>query len=274
MWVWPQLLLSQVTRSESHKKRLAIDYSQTINRFTLLDAYPLPRIDDTVNAIAQYQVFSTIDLRSAYHQVSINENDKPYTAFQAGNALYQFTRIPFGVTNGVACFQRIMANSITCENLNGTFAYLDNVTICGKDQQEYDENLKCMLSRCCYSSSNHLQWWQECFFYPKVGYSGGKEKSDQIHNAYANSQFQLIWKVLTEFLDFSSLDPALFWGNMTPHYYIRLPKSREAQKTFENLKKDVAESVICAIDEGIPFSVETDATGYASQPPLIRMDAQ
>ena len=149
-----------VARNENHKKRMVIDYSQTINRFTLLDAYPLPRIDDTINAIAQYQVFSTIDLRSAYHQVSIKESDKPYTAFQAGNALYQFTRIPFGVTNGVACFQRIMTDIIAEEKLQGTIAYLDNVTICGKDQEEHDENLKRfqdVTSRCGFSTSNHLQ---------------------------------------------------------------------------------------------------------------------
>ncbi len=70
---------------------MVADYSQTVNRFTLLDAYPLPRIDDTIKAIAQYQVFTTIDLRSVYHQVKIKESDKPYTAFQAGHALYQFT---------------------------------------------------------------------------------------------------------------------------------------------------------------------------------------
>ena len=55
-----------VTRSERHRKRLVIDYSETINRFTQLDAYPMPSIDDAVNQIAQYTVFSTIDLKSAY----------------------------------------------------------------------------------------------------------------------------------------------------------------------------------------------------------------
>ncbi len=94
------------------KRRLAVDYSQTINRFTLLDTYPLPRIDATVNKIAQYRVYSTIDLRSAYHQVPIKSDDNPYTAFDAagggggGGCLYQSTRIPFGVTNGVSYFQR------------------------------------------------------------------------------------------------------------------------------------------------------------------------
>ena len=56
-----------IVSPENHKKRLVVDYSQTINRFTLLDAYPLPRIEDMVNEIASYQVFSTLDLTSAYH---------------------------------------------------------------------------------------------------------------------------------------------------------------------------------------------------------------
>ena len=119
-----------VTKDESHKKRLAIDYSQTINRFTLLDAFPLPRINDLVNDIAQCRVFSTIDLRSAYHQVPLKEEDKQCTAFEARNNLYQFTRLPFGVTNGVACFQREMMKFVEQNNLNAVFPYLDNITIC------------------------------------------------------------------------------------------------------------------------------------------------
>ena len=70
-----------MTRNENQKKRLVIDYSQTIDSFTMLDAYPLPRSDDTVNYIAQYRVFSTIDLCSEYHQIKINDSEKFYTAF-------------------------------------------------------------------------------------------------------------------------------------------------------------------------------------------------
>ena len=113
-----------VTKDENHKKRMAIDYSQTITKFTLLDAFPLPRIDELVNQIAQYRVFSTIDLRSAYHQVPLKDDDKPYTAFEARGCLYQFTRLPFGVTNGVACFQREMVKFVQEENLKATFPYL------------------------------------------------------------------------------------------------------------------------------------------------------
>ena len=135
-----------VTKEENHRKRLVIDYSQTINMYTQLDAFPLPRIDDFVNNIASYKVFSSIDLKSAYHQVTLDESDKIYTAFEADGALYQFTRMPSGVTNGVSCFQRIVNDFIAANNLEGTFAYLDNIYVCGHDQIEHDKNLQCFLN--------------------------------------------------------------------------------------------------------------------------------
>ena len=78
-----------VTKDERHKKRLVVDYSQTINLYTELDAYPLPRIDEMVEKIATYEVFSTLDLKDAYHQVKIQDCDKLYTAFEADGSLYQ-----------------------------------------------------------------------------------------------------------------------------------------------------------------------------------------
>ena len=62
---------------------MVVDYSETINKYTQLDAYPLPKIEEMVNKIAQYKVFSTIDLRSAYYQIPLSEKDKIYTAFEA-----------------------------------------------------------------------------------------------------------------------------------------------------------------------------------------------
>lgn len=134
-----------VTTNERHKKRMVIDYSQTINRYTYLDAYPLPRVDDLVEKVSRYTVFSTLDLQSAYHQIPILEKEKPYTAFEACGKLYQFRRIPFGVTNGVACFQRTIDNMIRDERLQDTYAYVDNVTVCGHDMEEHDRNLQKFL---------------------------------------------------------------------------------------------------------------------------------
>ena len=86
------------------RKRLCIDYSQTINIYTQLDVYPLPRIDDMINELSQYSVFSTFDLRSAYHQIELVSSERKYTGFEANGKLYEFTRISFGVKNGVAVF--------------------------------------------------------------------------------------------------------------------------------------------------------------------------
>ena len=85
-------------KGNAKKNRLAIDYSETINRFTQLDAYPFPKFDEVINKIAKYRYFSTIDLKSAYNQIPLRE-DRPYTAFEADGGLHQFTRRPFGITN-------------------------------------------------------------------------------------------------------------------------------------------------------------------------------
>ena len=84
-----------VVTTPEGKRRLCIDYSQTINLFTELDAYPIPRIDDMINSLAKYSYFTTFDLRSAYHQIPIRESDKKFTAFEAGGKLLEFNRIPY-----------------------------------------------------------------------------------------------------------------------------------------------------------------------------------
>ena len=133
-----------VTKDERHKRRMVIDYSQTINRFTGLDAYSLPRIDQQVNQLAKCKWFSTLDVKSAY-QVPLAAEDRSYTAFEADGKLYQYCRLPFGVTNGVSCFQRIIDSVIDDNDLKQTFAYLDNITIGGFDKADHDRNLKKFL---------------------------------------------------------------------------------------------------------------------------------
>ena len=73
---------AQVLVHHGHKKRLVIDYSQTINRYTELDAYPLPLIDELVQKIADNKIYSKIDLKSAYHQVPLHVDDRKFTAFE------------------------------------------------------------------------------------------------------------------------------------------------------------------------------------------------
>ena len=125
---------------------MVVDYSQTINQYTQLDAYSLPRIEDQVNEIAKNSVFSTIDLKDAYYKIPIQEDDQKYYAFEAAACkLYQRKRLPFGVTNGVPCFQRI-DNFIAKHEVEKTFALLD-VTACRKNMEEHDKNLRKLLEK-------------------------------------------------------------------------------------------------------------------------------
>ena len=98
-------------------------------------------MQNLVNKVAQYSYFSTLDLKSAYHQVEIPIEDRPYTAFEANGKLYQSKRILFGLTNAVSWFQRIIDDIIERNNCKGTFGYFDNITICAKTKKEHDANL-------------------------------------------------------------------------------------------------------------------------------------
>jgi hypothetical protein len=261
-----------VTKDENHKKRLAIDYSQTINKFTLLDAFPLPRIDELVNQIAQYRVFSTIDLRSAYHQVPLKDEDKPYTAFEARGCLYQFTRLPFGVTNGVACFQREMVKFVQEEDLKATFPYLDNITICGKNQEDHDVNLKCFLEA---AERKNITYNNEKSVFstrrlPILGYEVEEgeirpdpERLRPLRELPIPHDSKSMNRCLGLFSYYSRWIPA-FSDKVKPlSSWKTFPLSPQAVDAFESLKKSIEKAVVTAIDESIPFEVETDASDVA-----------
>ena len=136
-----------VVTKVNHKKRMVIiDYSQTVNKFILLDAYPLPYMQDIVRTTAQYKVYSTLDLTSVYHQVELPSSDRLYIAFEADGSLWQRKIIPFGLTKAVPCFQRIVEDIIKSNGCEGTFSYLDNITFGGATQEDHDKNLSKFLS--------------------------------------------------------------------------------------------------------------------------------
>ena len=127
------------------QKRLCINYSQTVNIYTQPDAYPHLQNDDMINELSQYSVFSTFDLRSAYYQIELFLSERKYTGFEANAKSYEFTRIPLGVKNGVAAFQRSISQFIKEEKLSNTYAYLNNVTVTGSTQLEHDYNLRAFI---------------------------------------------------------------------------------------------------------------------------------
>jgi len=71
--------------------------------------------------------------------------ERKFTAYEANGRLYQFKRIPFGLKNAVACIQRVIDDIIAAYDCKGTFAYLDDIAVCGKTKEEHDKNLKTFL---------------------------------------------------------------------------------------------------------------------------------
>ena len=125
-----------------------MDYSQTVNRYTEVDAYPVSRIDDMINQLAQHKYFSKYDLKSAYHQVPLIPYDEKFTAFEVNGKLYQFKRIPFGICNAVGAFERIIMKILGEDNLRNTYPYLDDVTITGNTLEELEENSRQFEEAC------------------------------------------------------------------------------------------------------------------------------
>ena len=120
----------------------AIECTQIFNRLPLFKVFPLLRISELENNIAQYKGVSTIDLLITNHRVPLNDKDEPYISAKVRDSLYQFTRLPFRVTKGVACFHREIKKYVDKNNVKRILTYLDDITTCGKNKEEHDANQK------------------------------------------------------------------------------------------------------------------------------------
>ena len=264
-----QLLVT--TEDDNHKSRLVVDYSQTINRFTELDAYPMPNIEDMVRTISQYNYFSTYDLKSAYHQIPLSPEERHYTAFEANGKLYQFKVVPFGVTNGAAKCQRIMDHIIKEGGVSGCSAFQDNIFIYGKTRVEHDKNLQDFLkaAKSFNMVFNDSKSVISTTSLPILGYviSNGEIKPDPqrlepLRKLPPPTDLKSQKRCVGMFAYYSHWI-SKFSEKIRPLITNeKFPLSETVLKSFELMKTEIANSVVHRIDYDIPFEVETDASEH------------
>ena len=261
-----------VTGGDRQKRRMVIDYSRTVNKYNLLDAYPLPNLDAMARKVAQFRFYSTFDLKSAYNQIPICEKDRIFTAFEANGRLYQATRIPQGVNNGPPAFQRTMDSIVEAEELPATFPYLDNVTVCGNTKETLEGNVSEFMKAVGKYGLilNHDKTISSVTEINMLGFliSYGQIRPDP-------ERMQPL-RDLPVPIDADSLKRAMglfsYYSQWVPRFsdQVRLlagnpdfPLGDEAVVSFEGVKKCIADACIAIPTDGDMLIVETDASGYA-----------
>ncbi len=126
--------------------RLCIDYRK-LNSCSTRDAFPLPRIEEALEALGQAKFFSTLDLTSGYWQVEVAEHDKHKTAFSTPMGLFEANRMPFGLQNAPSTFQRLMTCCFGDLNFTHLLIYLDDLIIFSKTFDEHLERLQLVFDR-------------------------------------------------------------------------------------------------------------------------------
>ena len=127
--------------------RFCVDYRR-LNELTVPDSHQLPRIDDTLDALGGSTWFSTLDLKSGFHQVSIAEEDRPKTAFSIpGSGLWQWRVLPFGLINSPSVFERLMERVFAGLTFLILLIYLDDIIVFSKTFEEHLINLRKVFER-------------------------------------------------------------------------------------------------------------------------------
>ena len=107
--------------------RFCVDYRK-VNELTRKDAYPLPRIDASLDSLGRSKFFGVLDMTSGYWQIEVTEQFRPVTAFTCHKELFEFRVMPFGLTNAPACFEKLMELILKGLLWERCLCYIDELT--------------------------------------------------------------------------------------------------------------------------------------------------
>ncbi|GJY85059.1 putative reverse transcriptase domain-containing protein [Tanacetum coccineum] len=253
--------------------RMCIDYRE-LNKLTVKNRYPLPRIDDLFDQLQGSSIYSKIDLRSGYHQLRVQEQDIPKTAFRTRYGHYEFQVMPFGLTNAPAVFMDLMNR--VCKPYLDKFVivFIDDILIYSKDKKEHEEHLKAILELLkkekLYAKFSKCEFW-----IPKVQFLGHVIDSRGIHVDPAKIESIKDWaspKTPTEIRQFLGL--AGYYRRFIEGF-LKIAKSmtkltqkgvkfdwgEKEENAFQLIKQKLCSTPILALPEGSKdFVVYCDAS--------------
>ena len=136
-----------LVRKHDNSLRMCVDF-RMLNQRTVKDSYSLPRVEEILDALSGSKYFSVLDMKSGFHQIDILESHKERTAFTVGPlGFWEFNRLPFGLSNSPASYQRLMEDSLGDLHLTICFIFLDDLIIFSKTFEEHMERLAKVLQR-------------------------------------------------------------------------------------------------------------------------------
>ena len=280
-----------LARKKDGSLRLCIDYRQ-LNSKTVKDAYALPRIDQIFDYVSGAKYFSVLDMKSGYHQVPVKLEDMHKTAFTAGPlGHWEFTRLPFGLTNSPATYQRLMEHVFRDIHLDFVQIYLDDLLIFSSSFDEHVQHLEQVFDRL--KSYNLKLAPKKCkFFQNSVRYLGHVVSEHGLSVDPEKTSKVADWKVpqnakdLHSFLGFANyyrkyisgfakiarpLTDLLGGDNSTRKRRKKSPPSSitwkweiEHQEAFDKLKQCLTNAPVLGFpDPNLPFELHIDGSRQA-----------
>lgn len=271
-WSSPIVLV----RKKDDTYRFCVDYRK-LNQVTERDAYPIPYVSATLDKLKDAKYLSSLDIRSAYFQVPLSEDSRPLTAFTVPNrGLFQFRRLPMGLANSPATFQRLIDRVLGPDLEPHVFVYLDDVVVVTQTFETHLEVLTEVFSRL--RAANLTVAKEKCqFCRPELRYLGyivdcnglhvDPEKVSAIINIPPPKTVSEVRRIIGLAAWYRRFVPN--FSTLTAPITDLLRKNRsfvwdsKCDEAFRALKEHlISAPVLSCPDFNLPFIIQTDASGY------------